>query len=215
MPYESYIWNLNNPNVPEKTLSPPSPLCTAVFNPKATNILVGGCYNGSLCLFDLSKGNSSGVVTPAIKTVLEKSHHDPVYDIYWLTHTKQNYDCVSTSTDGRILWWDMRNPQAPVDTFTIEQEIDGKGNKILGGTRLDYNMEAGASKYLVSTEQGYTFLVNKKQTGQNSTKIEILNRYGLNGGKHHGPVYALERNPSISKYFLTVGDWTAKVWSEE
>jgi len=124
MPFDSYIWNLNNPNVPEKTLSPPSPLCTAVFNPKATNILVGGCYNGSLCLFDLSKGNSSGVVTPVIKTVLEKSHHDPVYDIYWLTHTKSNNDCVSTSTDGRILWWDMRNASAPVDSFTIEAEID-------------------------------------------------------------------------------------------
>ena len=76
-------------------------------------------------------------------------------------------------------------------------------------------MEAGASKYLVSTEQGYTFFVIIKQTGQNSTKIEILNRYGMNGGKHHGPIYALERNPSLSKYFLTVGDWTAKVWSEE
>lgn len=208
MPYESYIWNLNNPNTPEKTLSPPSPLCTAVFNPKATNILVGGCYNGSLCLFDLSKGNSSGVVTPAIKTTLENSHHDPVYDIYWLTHTKQNYDCVSTSTDGRILWWDMRNPHAPVDSFVVE-EADSKC------TRLDYNMEAGASKYLVATEQGYTFLVNKKQTGQNSTKIEILNRYGMNGGKHYGPIYALERNPALNKYFLTVGDWTAKIWSEE
>jgi|JI10StandDraft_1071094.scaffolds.fasta_scaffold216415_2 hypothetical protein len=46
----------------------------------------------------------------------------------------------------------MRNPSGPVDSFTIEVEIEGKGNKILGGTRLDYNMEAGASKYLVSTE---------------------------------------------------------------
>lgn len=53
MSYDSYIWNLNNPNVPEKTLSPKSPLCTAVFNPKTPNILVGGCYNGSLKIFDL------------------------------------------------------------------------------------------------------------------------------------------------------------------
>jgi len=102
----------------------------------------------------------------------------------------------------------MRNPHAPVDSFVVE-EADSKC------TRLDYNMEAGASKYLVATEQGYTFLVNKKQTGQNSTKIEILNRYGMNGGKHYGPIYALERNPALNKYFLTVGDWTAKIWSEE
>jgi len=161
MPFDSYIWNLNNPNVPEKTLTPPSPLCTSVFNPKTPQTLAGGCYNGSLCFFDLLKGNSSGVVTPAMKTVLEKSHHDPVYDIYW-TISKSNTECVSTSTDGRILWWDTRNLAAPTDSFMMEADLDGKGTKILGGTRLDYNSEAGPVKYLVGTEQGHVFLVNKK-----------------------------------------------------
>merc|ERR1712048_193799 len=33
-------------------------------------------------------------------------------------------------------------------------------------------------------------------------------------GKHHGPVYSLWRNPLHKKYFLSVGDWSAKVWSE-
>lgn len=32
---------------------------------------------------------------------------------------------------------------------------------------------------------------------------------------HLGPVWTLERNPSFLKNFLTVGDWTARVWSEE
>lgn len=99
MSYESYIWNLSNPNVPEKTLLPPSPLCTTVFNPKTPNILVGGCYNGGVCIFDSSKGNSAGVMTPTMSSVLEKSHHDPVYDIYW-TISKTNSEFVSTSTDG-------------------------------------------------------------------------------------------------------------------
>ena len=34
-------------------------------------------------------------------------------------------------------------------------------------------------------------------------------------GKHHGPVYSLWRNPDHPKYFLSVGDWSAKIWSEE
>lgn len=93
----------------------------------------------------------------------------------------------------------------------IEIDVDGSGvNKVCGGTRLDYNGEAGAFKYLVGTEQGYTFSVNKK-----AQKVEFLQKFGMNGGKHHGPIYALERNPSLYKYFLTVGDWTAKIWSEE
>lgn len=32
---------------------------------------------------------------------------------------------------------------------------------------------------------------------------------------HLGPVWALKRNPGFLKNFLTVGDWTARVWSED
>ena len=32
---------------------------------------------------------------------------------------------------------------------------------------------------------------------------------------HMGPVYHISRNPSFPKIFLTVGDWTARVWSED
>lgn len=32
---------------------------------------------------------------------------------------------------------------------------------------------------------------------------------------HHGPIYALQHNPLFPKYFLTVGDWTARIWNEE
>eukprot|EP00095_Tigriopus_kingsejongensis_P003857 maker-scaffold20_size707684-snap-gene-4.18 protein:Tk03857 transcript:maker-scaffold20_size707684-snap-gene-4.18-mRNA-1 annotation:"dynein intermediate chain axonemal" len=32
---------------------------------------------------------------------------------------------------------------------------------------------------------------------------------------HFGPVYALERNPCFPKNFLTVGDWCARIWSED
>lgn len=32
---------------------------------------------------------------------------------------------------------------------------------------------------------------------------------------HNGPVLSLERNPAFVKIYLTVGDWQAKVWSEE
>lgn len=32
---------------------------------------------------------------------------------------------------------------------------------------------------------------------------------------HLGPVWSLERNPNFLKNFLTVGDWTVRVWSED
>lgn len=32
---------------------------------------------------------------------------------------------------------------------------------------------------------------------------------------HLGPVYSITRNPAFLKNFLTVGDWTARIWSED
>jgi dynein intermediate chain 2, axonemal len=215
MPRESYIWNLNNPNFPEKTLLAPSPLCSMAFNHKQGDIVVGGSYNGSLSFFDTRMGNSSGVVKPFRTTFLEKSHHDPVYDVEWLTVGKTLSECVSTSTDGQIHWWDYKSEEPyPTNTLLLEETIPIPGfeepkTKILGGTSLCYNADAGPLKYLVGCEQGYVLLANKRKN------IEITQRFGIESGKHHGPVYSLGRNPGHVKYFLSIGDWSAKVWSEE
>ena len=32
---------------------------------------------------------------------------------------------------------------------------------------------------------------------------------------HHGPIYALQRHPQFPKNFLTVGDWTARIWNDD
>jgi dynein intermediate chain 2 len=162
MSKDSYIWNLNNPNFPEKTLQAHSPLCSLAFNHKNSEIIVGGCYNGSLAYFDVRQGNSQGVVKPFRTTILEKSHHDPVYDVYWLTVGKTGNECASCSTDGRLHWWDMKSEKPiPTDSLELQQDItDEYGqvkSKLLGSTSLEYNSDAGPLKYLIGTEQGYIF----------------------------------------------------------
>jgi dynein intermediate chain 2 len=42
-------------------------------------------------------------------------------------------ECFSTSTDGRVLWWDLRKISEPTDSLTLEWN----GRK-LGGMSLDY-----------------------------------------------------------------------------
>lgn len=37
----------------------------------------------------------------------------------------------------------------------------------------------------------------------------------MGAGKHHGPIYSIQRNPAQNKYFMTVGDWTARIWAED
>jgi dynein intermediate chain 2, axonemal len=214
MPRESYIWNLQNPNFPEKTLLPPSPLCCMSFNNKTPEIVVGGSYNGSLSFFDTRMGNSAGVVKPFKTSLLEKSHHDPVYNVEWTAIGKTGSECVSSSTDGRVLWWDYKeNTDVPNDCLILNEEVTGADgnvkNKVYGATSLCYSAEAGPLKYLIGTEQGYIMQAQKRKT------IDIQTRFGFEGGKHHGPVYSLARNPGHSKYFLSIGDWSAKIWTEE
>jgi len=115
MPKNSYIWNINDPNRPEVTLEPTSPLCCMQWHHKISDVLAGGAYNGSVSCFDLRAGSVKGVIKPVQTSCLEKSHHDPVYDVTWATQSRQGNDFFSVSTDGRVLWWDMRSLDAPTD----------------------------------------------------------------------------------------------------
>jgi dynein intermediate chain 2 len=65
----------------------------------------------------------------------------------------------------------------------------------LGGSSLEYNTEAGPSKYLVGTEQGIVLMVNLKQRKQNNG-IAVFDQ---GPGKHHGPIYSIQRNPANVK----------------
>jgi len=116
--------------------------------------VVGGQYNGALSFFDVRKGHPSGVVKPFDTTVLEKSHHDPVYGTAWFTPQKQGTEVVSTSTDGRLIWWDMKKTSEPIEVLMLTDSAgkDGPKPKICGGTCLDYNADAAPMKYMVGTE---------------------------------------------------------------
>lgn len=79
--FKSYIWDVTNSNKPIVELVPPSPLSCLKYNPKSSDTILGGSYNGTICYFDLRK--QSGKCQPAECSVVEKSHQDPVSDVFW------------------------------------------------------------------------------------------------------------------------------------
>jgi len=201
MSQKSYIWDVNNPNTPDFELVPSSPLCCLEYNPKDPHVLVGGSYNGLISMFDTRKGPN-----PAEISIIEKSHRDPVYDIAWLTG-KTAYECASTSTDGQVLWWDIRRPE-PSDSLALEDKTPGNEGRTMGGVSMEYSAAAGPTKFLVGTEQGKVVSCNRKAKNPSD-------RIGTIYEGHCGPVYALQRNSFFPKYFLTIGDWTVRLWNEE
>ena len=58
-----------------------------------------------------------------------------------------------------MLWWDTRRLSEPTDSLMLCTDVKAQG-QILGGSSLEYNSEAGPSKYLVGTEQGVVLMVS-------------------------------------------------------
>jgi dynein intermediate chain 2 len=199
---DSYIWDITKPNAPTRSITPPSPLCCLSFNPKQHDMVCGGSYNGLVSVYDLRKERAH-----CGQSEIPSSHHDPVYETFWIS-SKTGTNFVSTSTDGKMLYWDTKNLNEPIEEVVLMAGDD----VVLGGSALEYNPEAGATKFLIGTEQGSVIGYNSKQKRQNNG----LTVYDLGTcNKHHGPVSSIQRNPVHTKFFLTVGDWTAKVWMED
>lgn len=77
----------------------------------------------------------------------------------------------------------------------------------LGAISLEFESTL-PTKFMVGTEQGIIISCNRK--AKTSAEKIVCTFPG-----HHGPIYALQRNPFYPKNFLTVGDWTARIWSED
>jgi dynein intermediate chain 2 len=188
----SYIWNLERPNKPEFTLKSISPIVSLEYNPKDSHILVGGCYNGLIAFWDTRKGSQ-----PVETSSIDHSHHDPVYKVRFLS-SKSGSECFSTSTDGQVLWWDLRKISEPTDSLILE--VHGRR---LGGMSLDYEPTM-PTKFMVGTDQRLVLLCNRKAKSANDRIFATFS-------DHLGSIYGLQRNPFFPKVFLTVADWQTRV----
>jgi dynein intermediate chain 2 len=137
-----------------------------------------------------------------------------VYDVFWV-QSKTNNQFVSVSTDGRMLFWDTRKLSEPTDEVVLND-----GARTLGGSALEYNIEAGPAKFLVGTEQGIVMSLNMRKAkagagkdgkADNSGAISVMD---TGTGKHHGPIYSIQRNPFHPINYMTVGDWGVRIWCD-
>ena len=144
----------------------------------------------------------------------------PVYKIAWL-QGKTPFECASTSTDGQVLWWDIRRLGEPSEMLVVQPPVQQTPGAppptagmaaappaTLGGVSMEYSAAGGPTKFLVGTEQGK--IVSCSRKGKTPA-----DKIGTIYEGHCGPVYGLMRNPFFPKYFLTVGDWTVRLWNEE
>lgn len=199
----SYIWEIENPNRPLLTLKPTFPSICLEYNQKDPNSLVSGQLNGQVAVWDTRKG-----VEPVELSLLENSFRDPVQKVLWI-NSKSGTEFFSASTDGQVKWWDTRKLSEPLETLLLDYAKDEEQNieNAFGASCLEYESTI-PTRFMVGTEQGVIISCNRK--GKTAMEKMSIRFQG-----HLGPVLACQRNPGFIKNFLTVGDWTAKIWSED
>ncbi|XP_076247328.1 dynein axonemal intermediate chain 2 isoform X1 [Calliopsis andreniformis] len=201
--FVSYIWEVENPNTPCMTLKPFCPILSLEYNPKDSNILVSGLTTGQVACWDVRKGSE-----PVETSSVELSHRDVCNKVLWI-NSKTGTEFFSASKDGQIMWWDTRKLQIPTETLVIdlckpdEQNI----NKAIGISALQFEPSMG-TRFMCGLENGIVISGNRK--GKTAGE-KIATRFKA----QYGPVISLERNPTFVKNFLTVGDWTTRIWSED
>lgn len=211
----SFVWDLKSPNSPLTSINPPSPITALAYNHKNVDDIAFGTYNGRVGFVDVRVSNDR--ISPDQISDVEESHHEPVMDVIWLS-SKLNNEFVTSSSDGKIMWWDNRKLSKPIDKLYIcETDLANKGEdglptNLIGGTSLEFVPDHGP-KYLIGTEKGSIMLANKKP--KKSAELNYNVSYGLQIGRHLGPIYSIKRNPTFLKYFMSVGDWSVNIWEEE
>ncbi|XP_033330387.1 dynein intermediate chain 3, ciliary isoform X1 [Megalopta genalis] len=199
----SYIWDVENPNTPCMSLKPFCPILTLEYNPKDCNVLVSGLTTGQVACWDIRKGSEPVEISP-----IEFSHRDVCNKVLWI-NSKTGTEFFSASKDGQIMWWDTRKLQKSTETLVIDlcKPEDQNVDNAIGISALQFEPSMG-TRFMCGLENGVVISGNRK--GKTPSE-KIATRFKA----QYGPVIGLERNPTFVKNFITIGDWTTRIWSED
>ena len=105
-------------------------LLSCVFFYNAYQGHVQFCGKHVTAYWDTRKGSQPIEMTP-----VEKSHRDPAYKTIWI-QSKTGTECFSASTDGQVLWWDIRKMGEPTEVLYLDKKQDL--SKAQGAYCLEY-----------------------------------------------------------------------------
>ena len=198
------IFDMGSPTTPLATLTAASPALCLAYNPRYHELLGAGLRNGQIALFDGRQGSN-----PCALTDPDSNHADCCTALAWTqTQSAAGTELMTAGVDGTVMFWDSRKMSERLEVIPLK-ENSGDG-PCLAATCLEYSAAADPVNFMVGTSSGSILSGNRKTT----TELPANRISGAFNG-HVGAVRALSRHPLFPKYFLSVGDWTARVWRED
>lgn len=102
-------------STPEATFTSSSRVMSLTFDPFKDNIIIGGCYSGQICIWDVRVNKKM----PVYKTSLSSTAHTQPVLCMRMVGSTNAHDLVTVSTDGRLCSWNIDNMQQPLDSHNL------------------------------------------------------------------------------------------------
>ncbi|KAH8357890.1 hypothetical protein KR200_006044 [Drosophila serrata] len=202
-PNTFYVWDVDDPTRPVAHYEANKRVQIARVCMKNESFMVGGLNNGQVCYWETSEMGAPKKVCP-----LEASHREETTALCWV-HNKSNTEFYTGSLDGSVKYWDTRDMMMPVNEVIAEPnpELVQNRQNAHGVTVMEFEYTIPV-RYIICTDMGYVFVGNRKGLTPGET---ITAAYPM----FSGPIRSVMRNPFFVKNFLLIGDWRARIWSEE
>ncbi|ODQ76234.1 hypothetical protein LIPSTDRAFT_60405 [Lipomyces starkeyi NRRL Y-11557] len=211
------VWNTHLRDRPEYIFHSQSDILSCKFSPFHPNLIVGGCYNGQVLVWDIRAKSEPILKSPLTGT----GHSHPVYSIEFVG-TKNATSIISSSTDGRVCGWNadfLAQPHASgIWQLSFEEVHDFKlqppsRTEDLAPTALGFQA-SDPSYFLVGSEDGNIYTCNRSVRAGAKAGLDLSTIYH----SHPAPVSSLSFHPpfgplDLSDLVLSSSlDWTLKLW---
>lgn len=169
----SYVWDVENANAPELSISPPYGLVDLQFNQREPDMLTGGMLSGQVAVWDRRRGSELSLVCPA-----HCAHRDFVRSVLFI-NTKSGREFFSTGPDGFVKWWDIRDMSEPTDQMILDVvkysfDVPNPANAS-GASALEFEPTI-PTRFMVGTENGCIIGGNRKgKTPTEQLPVKVCN----------------------------------------
>ncbi|KAK9461879.1 WD40-repeat-containing domain protein [Lipomyces oligophaga] len=201
------VWDTHLKSHPEFVFTADSDVTVAKWSPFHQNLIVGGCYNGQIQVWDTRAGMSA-VHKSSMNGV---GHMYPVYSLDFVGAKSAN-SIISCSTDGRICTWSVDMLAEPFE-FTDLKLPPPSRTEELAPTALGVS-SSDQSFILLGSEDGNVYSYNR--TSRTNSRAGLSLATAVTG--HFAPLTGMHCHPSNSPLDLTdlvltsSLDWTVKLW---
>jgi dynein intermediate chain 1, axonemal len=141
------IFSLANPTYPEYTFTTDSGVLSIDFHPQYTNLLVVGCYDGTVIVFDIARKSDQLIFKSSVET---GTHSEPVWQVCWeKVDTQKALQFYSVSSDGKVYIWELSKSELKPEIamqLRMQAADDEDGQTMAAGCCFDFNQVMPAWK---------------------------------------------------------------------